>query len=119
MVVAIYAFENQYNGLHGICSHRIVEVDDIKTAEEWAQEDSRNVMDSYGDILEGFESEAEGEGLEESTEEYNEYIEECIQMNIGYQLWEVIDRYASLSQMEEDFYNSQEEFVKKHCKEIE
>lgn len=119
MVVAIYAFENQYCGLHGMCRHRIVEVEDIQTAEEWAQEESKEVMDSYGEILEGFENEAEAEGLEEGTEEYDEYIEECAQMNIGYQLWEVIDCYASLSQMEEDFYNSQEEFVKNHCKEIE
>lgn len=119
MLVAIYAFENQYCGLHGMSHHLIVEVDDLKAAEEYASEESRSVIDSYSDILEGFEDEAESEGLEEGTEEYDEYIEDCIQQNIGYQIWEVVDRYASIEEMEDDFYNSRDEFVEKHCRELE
>lgn len=119
MLVAIYAFENQYAGLHGMAHYLIVEVDDEKAAQEWAEEESRSVMDSYGDIMEGFEDEAEGEGLEEGTEEYNEYIEECIQQNIGYQIWEIIDKYADIRTMEDDFYNDRDGFVKEYCREIE
>lgn len=119
MIVAIYAFENQYGGLHGMAHQLIVDVSDIEEAKEWASEESRQVMDSYSCIMESFQAEAESEGLEEDTDEYNEYIEECIQDNIGYQIWEVIDHYADLSTMESDFYNNKEEFVVMHCKEIE
>lgn len=118
MIVAIHAFENQYGGLHGMCHSLIVEVEDVKAAEEWAAEESRQVMDSYNCIMESFESDAECDGVEEGTEEYDEYIEECIQSNIGYQIWEVIDRYAPLTEMEEDFYNNKDEFVKEHCREL-
>lgn len=118
MIVAIHAFENQYGGLHGIENHRIVEVEDRKAAEEWACEDSREVMQSYGDIMEGFKEEAENEGIERDSEEWNEYIEECANDNIGYAIWEVIP-YADTKTMERDFYNSREEFVKEHCRELE
>lgn len=119
MIVAIHAFENTYCGLYGIENHRVIEVDSIKEAEEWAAEESREVMDSYEDVMEGFINNAESYGLEEGTEEYDEYIEECIQENIGYQIWEVVDRYASLAEMENDFFNSKDEFIKNHCRELE
>lgn len=119
MIVAIHAFENTYGGLHGIEHHRVVEVDDIQQAEEWASEESREVMESYGSIMEDFADSAESDGLEPDTEEYDQYIEECVQDNIGYQIWEVIDRYDTIEQMEEDFYNYRDEFVKNHCRELE
>lgn len=119
MIVAIWAFENTYGGLHGIENHRIVEVEDVKVAEEWAADDSREVMESYGDIISDFRVEAEAEGLDDGSDEFEAYVDECINDNIGYQIWEVVDRYATIEQMQEDFYNSTDEFVKEHCREIE
>ena len=51
MVVAIHAFENIYGGLHGIEHYLIVEVDNIQQAEEWASEESKEVMESYSSIM--------------------------------------------------------------------
>lgn len=118
MIVAIHAFENTYGGLHGIENHRIIEVDTLQQAESIAMDDSREVMDSYEDIMEDFYSEAEDEGLERDSEEFEEYIAECVNDNIGYQIWEVVDQYDTLEVMEEDFYNSRDEFVKEHCREL-
>lgn len=119
MIVAIHAFENQYEGLHGIESFCIVEVDNISQVEELAAEESRSIIESYESFLDDFVEQAESEGLEENTDEYSQYIEECIQENIAYRIWEVIKPYGSLKQMEEDFYNDQYDFVTKYCKEIE
>lgn len=119
MIVAIYACEGTYGGLHGINSQRIVEVSDRKEAEEWGEQDSRDVIDSYGSIYEDFKASAEGDGLEDGTEEFDEYIEECIQENVEYYLWEVVDCYADIETMERDFFNHKDEFVKEHCRELE
>ena len=64
MVVAIHAFENTYGGLHGIEHYLIVEVDNIQQAEEWASEESREVMESYSSIMEDFADSAENDGLD-------------------------------------------------------
>lgn len=118
MIVAIWAFENTYGGLHGIENHRIIDVEDVKTAESIACDDSRDVMQSYGDIIEDFYSDAKDEGLEPDSEEYDAYIEECINDNIAYVIWEVVDPYADIDTMEKDFYNNRNEFVKEHCREL-
>lgn len=119
MIVAIHAFENTYGGLHGIENHRVVEVEDVKAAEEWASDDSREVIESYGDIISDFRADAEAEGLEDGSEDFEAYVDECINDNIGYQIWEVIDRYDTIEQMNEDFYNDRDSFVAEHCREIE
>lgn len=118
MIVAIHAFENTYGGLHGIESHRIIEVDTVEQAEGIAMDDSRDVMYSYSSIIEEFQESADDEGFEPDSEEFETYVDECINDNIGYQIWEVIDRYDTIEQMEEDFYNSRDEFIKAHCREL-
>lgn len=117
MIVAIYAFENMYGGLHGICNHRITEVDSMQEAWDLGVSDSMDVIDSYGDIMEGFEDSAEFEGLERDSDEWNAFIADCIEDNIDFQIWEVIP-YDTIKSMEEDFYNNQDDFVKNHCREI-
>lgn len=117
MIVAIHAFENVYGGLHGIENHRIIEVDIFQQAESIAMDDSRDVMDTY-EIVEEFQSEAEDEGLDPRSEEFDTYVDECINDNVGYEIWEVVDRYDTLEVMEQDFYNDRDEFVKEHCREL-
>ena len=119
MVVAIHAFENSFGGLHGVDSHFIVEVDNIQQAENFASEESLEIMHSYDQITDDFYQEAESEGLEVDSEEYNQYIEECINSNIAYQIWEVVDCYDTFRKMQSDFYNDMDNFVKKHCRELE
>jgi hypothetical protein len=119
MVIAVYSFEGQYQGLHGICSHDIIQVDSIKEAREFASEMSRDVMNDYGDIMDEFYSQALDEGLEEGSDEFEEYVAECVDENVCYQLWRVTDIYASIEQMSRDFYMSPDEFVRDHCVEVD
>lgn len=121
MIVAIHAFENTYCGLHGIEHHRIYEVDSMKEAEELASDESREVIESF--IMDEMTGQADAEvecgTFEEGSGEYDEYVNDCIEEAIAYQIWEVVDRYADLEKMEEDFYNNKEEFIKEHCRELE
>lgn len=119
MIVAIYACENIYGGLHGIESLIVTEVKNINEARYLAQQESIEVMELNLNIMADFANNAEWEGLEEGTEAYDIYIEECIQDNVSYQIWEVISPYGSIEEMEDDFYNDREDFVKNYCKEIE
>lgn len=119
MIVAIYAFENTYGGLYGIEHHRIVEVDNIEQAERIAIDDSIEVMYWERDIIEDFEITAEAEGFEPGSEDFDICVSECINNNIAYNIWEIVDCYDTIEQMEKDFYNDMDDFVQMHCKEIE
>lgn len=121
MIVAIWAFENTYGGLHGIESHLVINVADIKEAEEIAADESREVIENHCmDEMRGYaDAEVEAGEMEEDSDEYNDYVNECIEDDIGYQIWEIVDCYDTIEQMQEDFYNCREEFVKEHCREIE
>lgn len=118
MVVAIYAYENNYGGMHGFSSHRVIEVDSLEEAEEIAYQESCEVINNFGCIMEDIETAAEEAEYEEGTDEYNEFIENSIQEDVAFDIWEVIDRYAPVEEMEEDFFNSRSEFVAAHCKEL-
>lgn len=118
MIVAIYAYEGMYGGLHGMNAHAVVEVDSIKEARELACDMSRDVMEDYDEIMDEFYASAEGAGIEEDTYQFYDYIVDCINDNIDYNIWEV-DRPYDLEQMEKDFYNDMDDFIKNHCKEVD
>lgn len=117
MIFAIHAYEGTYGGLHGIESFRVIQCDSRENAEQLAQEDSVEVMYSYGDIVDSFRQEAEDEGLEEGTEDFEAYIGECIDGNVAYEVYEVVNPVGSLEEMETEFYNDPDEFIKEHCRE--
>lgn len=117
MLVAIYAYENLYSGLHGMNNHRIVEVNSMKEIHEWGVSESLDVIDSYYEIENQWEEDAENEGLEVDSIEWWEYIEEWKQEDTAYDVWEVIP-YASIEKMEHDFWEDKDTFVKEHCKKL-
>lgn len=120
MIVAIWAFENQYGGLHGIEHHRVVEVDGADIAEMYAIEESREVIENFcmDEIREYADAEADEGAFENGSDEYFQYIEDCIQDNIAYEIWEVVNCYDTIEQMQEDFYNNKEDFIEKYCREL-
>ena len=114
-IFAIYAYEQQFLGLHGMYGTSIVELTSLDEAIEWAIEESLEIMESYPEIIDMLKECAISEGLEEGTEEYEEYMEELKKVNIGYEIWEVTSPYE-LEKMNEDFYNNIEDFISKYCK---
>ena len=121
MIVAIHAFDNTYCGLHGIEHHRIYEVDSMKEAEELASDESREVIESFvmDEMTRQADTEVDFGTFEEGSDEYEQYVNDCIEEDIAYQIWEVVDNYATLEQMEEDFYNDKDSFIKEHCRELD
>ena len=47
MLVYIFAYEGSYGGLHGIYDADVVEVQDMKEADEYGYEMAQNVVESY------------------------------------------------------------------------
>lgn len=117
MIIAILAYDGIYGGLHGMNNHRIIECETIEEAIYFARSDSAEVMYDY-DVVEEFETDAEEEGIERDSEEWEDYIEERIQENIDYELYEVVKDIYPIDEMELDFFNDDETFIKEHCREL-
>lgn len=109
MKVFCYAYENMYQGLHGIESGCVMEVDDnpklmIQEIEEWAIPEIEYLIDwvrndEYGD----------------DEEEYDYWNEE---LDGEYEWYKIKDEFQNLSVNELDnAYNNEgyKYFVKKYC----
>jgi hypothetical protein len=112
---AIYAYEQMYQGYHGMSSIAIVE-GDYDSACETAREMSFEVMDDYSEIEDSFVEDAEYNGLEEGTEEWDDYIAECRCDNVAYEVYRILDSCTlSNEECENMFYNDKDDFIEKYC----
>ena len=120
MRVAIHAYDQTYGGLYGIEDYGVITVDSIKEAEEYGREMSYDVINSYSDIYESFEESAEEEGLERDSDEWCDYVDECVQEDIAYNIYLITkETNKNNEELTLEFYNNQEEFIKTYCKEAE
>ena len=85
----IYAYDEMYNGLHGMYDYRF-ESCSFHMAETYGHEMSYNVIESYSDIYESLYD-------EDSTDEE---MEEAIQEDIAYEVWELYDDAPSFKELE-------------------
>ncbi len=115
MIVAIHAYENIHGGFCGVEFYSVIEVPDMETAENIACDESLELMQSYDSIIESFENEAEEEGLERDSDEYNNFIEESLQENIVYEIWEVTKNLKSITELDEELWRDLERFLDTHC----
>lgn len=117
-VYAIYAYEQRYGGLHGINSRYLYIANNDKEAEEEAEQTSHEVIESYGFITDDFESDAYDEGYRPGTEEWDEYIEECKNGNIAFEISvlniSVEEAEKNWKELNDEFYNTPEEFLDKY-----
>lgn len=117
-VYAIYAYEQTHGGLHGVNSRYLYIADTDKEAEEEAEQASREVMTSYGFITDDFESDAYDEGYRPGTDEWDEYLEERENENVGFEI-SVLNISAeevekNWKELNNEFYNTPEEFLDKY-----
>lgn len=82
---AVYAYEDTYGGLHGINSKFIVE-GTYSDATEAAYDQSIYLIEEYADIYEGFRAQAENDGFVPGTEDYDEYIQDCYDEDVAYEI---------------------------------
>lgn len=117
-VYAIYAYEQRYGGLHGINSRYLYIANNDKEAEEEAEQTSHEVIESYGFITDDFESDAYDEGYRPGTEEWDEYIEECKNENIAFEISvlniSVEEAEKNWKELNDEFCNTPEEFLDKY-----
>ena len=64
MLVYIFAYEGSYGGLHGMYNEDVVEVQDIKEADEYGYEMAQDVVESYG----CFDDNENNENIEQELE---------------------------------------------------
>lgn len=113
MLYAISAYECLYGGLHGMRNDFIVECDSEKEAEQIAAQASRDVMESYNEIILSLEDEAKDRS---NTDELDEFFEWLVEKNIDFELYPILDtKGKTLEQLDNEFYNDPEEFIKTYC----
>ena len=116
MLFAIHAFEDQYQGYHGMANYAVVEAISEEVAKEIAIEMSQEIINDYDEIYNTFTEEAEYYGIEEGTEEWHDFINESMAEDIAYEYWKVKEGTTkTLEELNEMFYNDPDEFVNTFC----
>lgn len=107
---AINAYENLYEGLHGIYTMEVVMAPSDDAAERIAEDLSYEVIESYveDELREG----AEEEGISEDDDEYGAMLAE----DIAYDIYKLdnskIPKGVSLSSLTNDFWDDQMNLLK-------
>lgn len=118
----VHAYEQSYGGLHGIETWFAIE-GELLDVENRAAEESKELMLSYSfiedDLLEkaNFYSGYDSEDIldEVQKEEWNFFLEDAIEENVAYSIWEVdIDNY-DIAQINKMLAEDAESFVSKFC----
>ena len=124
MIFLIHAKENIYDGLHGIESIDVVEVDTLEEAHNIAYEMSLDVINSYSDVYDELETEVEEtiayEDTVKWTDEYiNDLRDEIYNDDVCYDLYELDEEKVkdfSYETLTHEAYEDIEEFLEKYRK---
>jgi hypothetical protein len=127
MKYVIHAYEQSYGGLHGIEDWRAVESDCYADVEQEAIDMSIGVMESYAFIQEEITSQAcfycgcdvfDVENGNVDEEEFDSALNEAINENVAYEIWEVEDSEFSILEINNMLSNDPEGFVEEHCQNV-
>ena len=114
----IYAYENLYGGLHGMCSYTVVEKRDDRDAFETAAQLSREVIDSYDCILQDLEEEVR-EYHDETDDEFADDLEQVIEEDIAYEVYKInvkaVDHDPTVEELEDLFWEDEDYFFEHYC----
>lgn len=122
MLFAIKAYGYYFQGFHGVYEYYVDYFTSTGAADEMGRELSYELMDEYSEIFDTFSQDAESEGLEPNTEEFDNFIEECYTENVEYQIYkikeELISEDMSTDDLKKLFRNNEEDFIKQYCEEV-
>ena len=91
----IYAYDEMYNGLHGMYDYCFI-ICDYKEAEEYGREMSLGVIESYYEIYNSLLNYCDVD--EEEVDE--EYRQEVLEEDIAYEIYELRDDAPSFEELE-------------------
>ena len=119
MRYAIYAAEQMYGGLHGMCSREVIDCVNEEEAINYATERSIDIIQSYSEIYETLDEEVKNcitdDMAEDEIEElYNDSYYEDTEWNI----WKIDENKAkdiSTRELDKMYYHEDELFIDKYC----
>ena len=115
----VRAYEQIYSGMHGMEDWFVTDADDLDEVEMEAREASFDVIDTYNEIYESFESDAELNSLEEGTEEWEAFIEESRLEDMAYDIWEVTTNKYTIDEIGKILARDPDGFVDEYCQFVE
>ena len=118
MLVAVYAYDNIYNGEHDMNLRSVIEVNTMEDAKEYAIAESLEVIEGYNSIMEIIEEEAEAytDSEYDHDECYDRAVEDLMQDDVAYELYEIKkETTETLSELDRKFQQDPEAFVKEYC----
>ena len=93
---AIHAYEDHFQGLHGVEEYEVIEACNDEEAEQYANEMAEAVIDSYGYMWD--------------EDDYDEFEEERL-----YEIYRLTEETnASLEELNDEWYNNPETFLEKY-----
>ena len=102
MIYLIYAAEQQYGGLHGMYDIDIIEAESEHEADQYGEEMSYNVMNSYSGIIDAMWEEADEaaaiEGYNEEGYERDDYMQTYVEQlqedNLEWMVYELSNEHT-------------------------
>lgn len=120
MNLFIYAYDNLFGGLHGMYNYTFYEADTEKEAQETALELSCEVIDSYSDITEQLEEDADFCCDDRDSDEWSSAYDEAVLQDTAYEIYALKDEVKDKTEDELDELVYQEgvkRFIEKYCEE--
>lgn len=119
---AVYAGDQMYGGLHGMCEHCVADARDSSEAKDIAIIKANEVIESYSDIYENIDATVEDYAEEGMTEDdLAELRQDIVNDDLDWSIWKIDESKAgdiSTDLLDQMYYNDPEGFIEEYCIEI-
>ena len=113
---AIHAYEQWYDGLHGIENYEVIEAENFQEVEDYAESLSRDLIDDYNIVKEAgwYDEIKNATNLTDEDDEFYDALEDYIDSDIAYDIYWLKETNQSLEALNEMYSNNPEKFLKKY-----
>lgn len=116
---AIKAYDSLYGGLHGMCSQSVEEFKNKSEAIQYAVQESMDVIVSYANIYEELDRDVEELTTPDMTDrDIYDLREEIYYEDTDYEIYLINEEKAaglSTVNLDELFYDLEDEFIERYC----
>ena len=116
MFFVIKGYDEIYGGMHGMVNFSVIEADEVDDfVIACAKDESCDVISSYSEIWDVFEDSAHCEGLEEGTDEWDDFIAEQEEDDIAFDIYKVTTDIYSFEEIENILHSDPDRFIEEYC----